>query len=244
MPKLDSAPRTPGDWEFDVAAMASALVHEIKNPLSTIKINAQLLVEDSPEPETPREERGARRLQVISSEIQRLERIVQSFLRFTEHHELNLDPSNLNTLFEELAESIGAEAASVDVHVRLGLDQTVEPFAFDSDLIRQVFLNLAQNALHAMESQASGELMLRTHLASEDGRDYVVGEVIDTGPGMTEHALGKIFELYFSTREEGNGLGLSVSKRIVEEHGGFIRVESEEGKGSRFSVFLPLKHHG
>ena len=218
--------------------MAGSLVHEIKNPLSTLNINAQLLLEEWKTPSSPREERAVKRLKVMVSEVERLERILQSFLRFTEHHEINLKPGSLNDLFEDLAEFIEPEARSKGIQVRLGLDPSLKEFPFDADLVRQVFLNLVLNAKHAMEA-GGGELILRTRLVDRGGKTWVVGEVIDTGKGIAAHLREKIFRLYFSTKKGGSGLGLATSKRIAEEHGGFIEVESEEGKGSQFSVYLP-----
>ena len=227
-----------GDWDIDVAAMAGSLVHEIKNPLSTLNINAQLLLEEWKSPSTPREARAVKRLRVMVAEVGRLERILQSFLRFTERHELDLKPGSFNDLLEELAEFIGPEAEALGIRVRLGLDPALGKFAFDADLVRQVFLNLVLNAKHAME-KGGGELILRTRLAERGGKAWAVGEIIDTGRGIPPHLREKIFHLYFSTKKDGSGLGLATSKRIAEEHGGFIEVESEEGKGSQFSVFLP-----
>lgn len=242
--KTIAAARRPGEWEIDVAAMAGSLVHEIKNPLSTIHINCQLLLEDYPEPQTPREERTLRRLKVISSETQRLEQVVQAFLRFTERHELRREPSDLNALLEDLAEFVSPEAERGNVRVRLGLAPELPRCAFDPELVRQVFLNLVQNALQAMSPMGGGELIFRTRSEEIDGRRWVAGEVIDTGPGISERGLEKLFELYYSTRENGSGLGLAISKRIVDEHRGFLKVDSEEGKGSRFSVYLPLEREG
>jgi signal transduction histidine kinase len=225
--------------------MAGSLVHEIKNPLSTININAQLVLEDWKNESTPKEQRTVKRLSVVSSEIQRLERIIQTFLRFTERHELNLRVSSLNQLLEELGEFVAEEAAKLDIRLRLGLDEGLEDFPFDSDLIRQVFLNLLQNAEQAM-AQKSGELIVKTRREVIDAIPHAVAQVIDTGPGISERGLEKIFDLYYSTKEAGSGLGLAISKRIVEEHGGFFQVESEEGRGSQISVYLPMERtaHG
>lgn len=228
------------DWDVDVAAMAGSLVHEIKNPLSTLNINAQLLLEDWKDSQTPREERSKRRLRVIASEVQRVERIIQTFLRFTEKHELTLAETDFNRMLGDLAEFVEPEAECSGVRIRLGLDRAIEPFAFDADLIRQVFLNLVQNARQAMEG-SGGELIIRTHLQQRGGAAWVVCEVIDTGPGIPERNVEKIFDLYYSTRDGGSGFGLAISKRIVEEHGGHIEVESEPGKGSRFAVCLPIQ---
>ncbi|MBI4601097.1 MAG: two-component sensor histidine kinase [Planctomycetes bacterium] len=228
------------DWGVDVAAIAGSLVHEIKNPLSTLNINAQLLLEDWKDAEKPRELRTVRRLKVMISELERLERILQSFLRFTERHELSLQPSSLNSLLEEVVELVGAQLAQGAIQLRLWLDPGLKVFPFDPDLMRQVVLNLILNARHAMAGKG-GELILRTRTVARDGHPWAVCEVIDTGHGVPPHLREKIFDLYFSTRKDGSGLGLATSKRITEEHGGFIELETEEGKGSQFSVFLPME---
>lgn len=232
--------RNAGDWDVDVAAMAGSVVHEIKNPLSTLSINAQLLLEEWSEASTPRELRTVKRLKVMASEVERLESIIQSFLRFTEHHELNLQETSLNRLIEDLAEFITPEAQRHHVATRLGLDPKLPRFRFDEALMRQVLLNLILNAVRAME-EGGGELILRSRRETKDGRAWAVVDVVDTGVGMSPQVREKIFNLYYSTRKDGSGLGLATSKRITEEHGGFIEVESAEGKGSQFSVFLPLR---
>src|ERR1051325_10207410 len=101
------APRKPPDWRVDMTLLAGSLVHEIKNPLSTLNINAQLVLEDWKDAKEPRELRTVKRLKVILGEIERLEGIVQAFLRFTEHHQLLLKESRLNEVVEELVELIG-----------------------------------------------------------------------------------------------------------------------------------------
>jgi two-component system sensor histidine kinase HydH len=221
--------------------MAGSLVHEIKNPLSTMNINAQLLLEDWKDGATPKEQRTVKRLKVMISEVDRLERIMQSFLRFTEHHTLKLEVTSLNDCLEDLVEFIQPEAQKRKVEVRYWLDPALDPFPFDPDLVRQVFHNLILNALHAMEEKG-GELILRTRSVERNGISWAVGDVIDTGCGIAPHIRDKVFDLYFSSRMDGNGLGLSTSKRITEEHGGFIEIDTEVGKGSQFSVFLPRRH--
>ena len=229
-----------GDWEVDVAAMAGSVVHEIKNPLSTLSINAQLLMEEWSDASTPRELRTVKRLKIMASEVHRLEAIIQSFLRFTERHELDLRETSLNALLEDLEEFITPEANRNQVATRLGLDAGLGPFVFDPALIRQVLLNLILNGIHAMEDEG-GELILRSRRETRDGQPMAVVDVVDTGIGMRPEVQDKVFDLYFSTRQDGTGLGLATSKRITEEHGGFIEVQSERDKGSQFSVFLPLK---
>ncbi|HVR74677.1 MAG TPA: ATP-binding protein [Planctomycetota bacterium] len=232
--------RQARDWAIDVAAIAGSLVHEIKNPLSTLKINAQLLLEDWRDGTQPRELRTIRRLKIIIAEVERQERILQSFLHFTERHELNLKPASLNDLLEDLVEFMNPQLVRKGIQVRLGLDPALDLFPFDTDLIRQVFLNLILNAQSAMEEKG-GDLIIRSRRSERDGQSWAVGEVIDTGHGIPPEVRQKVFNLYYSTRKEGTGLGLATSKRITEEHGGFMEVESEVGKGSQFSVYLPLE---
>ena len=219
--------------------MAGSLVHEIKNPLSVINLNAQLLQEEWKDAETPKEQRALKRFETMAAEVQRVERIIETFLRFTERHELSLESRNLNEMLEDLGESVADEAERSGVQIRLGLLTALESFPFDIGLLRQVFLNLVQNACQAMSADG-GELILKTDRTARDGVEYAVGEVIDTGPGIESDKLERIFELYYSTRNRGSGYGLAISKRIVEEHGGFIEVQSAVGKGSQFSVYLPL----
>lgn len=229
-----------GDWPVDVAAIAGSVVHEIKNPLSTLSINAQLLLEEWKDAPTHREKRTVERLKVMASEIERLEAVVQTFLRFTEHHELHLQPYSLNELLADLETFVAPQARQKSVATRLGLDPELSPFLFDRDLMHQVFLNVILNAVHAM-SDEGGDLILRSRLVERNGSMWAVGDVVDTGPGISSRVRDKIFDLYFSTRADGSGLGLATCKRITEEHGGFIEVESDEGKGSQFSVFLPYR---
>lgn len=233
---VSASPKKAG---VDVSAMAGSLVHEIKNPLSVINLNAQLLQEEWKNAATPKEQRALKRFETMAAEVQRVERICDTFLRFTERHELILEVRNLNELLEDLAELVAAEAERSGVQIRLGLLPGLEPFTFDLDLLRQVFLNLVQNACQAM-SATGGELILKTDRVERDGVEYAVGEVIDTGLGIEHDKLERIFELYYSTRKGGSGFGLAISKRIVEEHRGFIDVQSAAGKGSQFSVYLPL----
>lgn len=232
--------RKPGDGSLDVAAIAGSLVHEIKNPLSTLNINAQLLLEDYRDATSPRDLRAMRRLKVMIAEVERLERIMNAFLRFTERHELNVRPSDLNALLEELVEFVRPKARQKGIEVWFWAERGLPPVPMDPDLMRQVFLNLALNAQSAMEDKG-GELILRTRLVEREGRPWAVADVIDTGHGIPPQVRHKLFNLYFSTKKDGTGLGLSTSKRITEEHGGFIEVESEPGKGSQFSVFLPVE---
>lgn len=228
--------RELGSWDQDVAALAGSLVHEVKNPLSTLNINAQLLLEEWHEPDTPREKRMVKRLGVMIAEIERIEKIINSFLRFTEPKVLESAPGDVNTMLMNLLESNaeGLDRKGIRVHFHPGDELgTVD---FDDNLLRQCFLNLLRNAEQAMPD--GGELIIRTQ-DSEAG-DEVIVEVIDTGGGIPEDRLAKVFRPYFSSKPDGTGLGLPTTLRIIRGHGGHISVESEEGLGCRFMVSLPV----
>jgi two-component system, NtrC family, sensor histidine kinase HydH len=239
-PAQAGAVRKAADWRVDVAAVAGSLVHEIKNPLSTLNINAGLLLEDWKDAREPRELRTVKRLKVMQGELARLQGIVESFLRFTERHELLLREGRLNDVVGELIEFIGPDAAKKNIQVRARLDPDLEPFPFDRDLLKQVLLNLVLNAEQALEPKGGGELILITRREEGPGGRWAAFDCIDTGIGIPERVRERLFRLYFSTKPDGSGLGLATSKRIVEEHGGSIEVRSEPGKGSQFTIRLPM----
>ncbi len=234
-----SAGKRPGEqisqWQADVAAIAGSLVHEIKNPLSTLSINTQLLLEEWANAREARELRTVKRLTLMRTELKRLEEILRSFLSFTQRYEIKCEEASVNDVLDEVIELVTESLARAKIQVRKSLDPHVPRFAFDDGLIRQVFMNLVKNAEEAMPE--GGELIIKTAYEAPN----VVIEVIDTGMGIPSYQLSRLFGLYFTTKAEGSGLGLAWSRRIAREHGGDITVQSEEKKGSRFTVRLPVR---
>jgi two-component system sensor histidine kinase HydH len=218
----------------EISQLAGGLAHEIRNPLSTLSLNLDLLAEDFQSAETSRDRRALQRVQRLRHEVDRLQGIVESFLRFARVQDLKLEPTDLNAIADELRDFYEPQAASHGIVIRTQFAQGLPPVRLDVDLFKQALLNLVLNAQHAMP--AGGELILTTR---RDG-NWVVLDVIDTGLGMTEEVRERIFEAYFSTRPGGSGLGLPTTRKIVEAHGGAILVQSEPGKGSQFSIRLPL----
>ncbi len=225
----------PSGWQVDIAAMAGSLVHEIKNPLSTLKLNTELLIEDWRNATGPREVRTVRRLHTMLAELKRLEDVIHSFLSFTQRHELRLEPTSVNDLLEHIIDLVGEASKRRGIQVRKSLDPGVPEILLDPSLMQQAFMNLVTNAQEAMPD--GGELIIKSRA---DG-DWIVVDVIDTGTGIPTHQIERIFDLYFSTKEGGNGLGLARCRRIVQEHGGTIEVKSEVGRGSQFTVKLPVR---
>jgi two-component system, NtrC family, sensor histidine kinase HydH len=218
----------------EISQLAGGLAHEIRNPLSTVSLNLDLLAEDFQKPETPRDRRVLQRVERLQHEVYRLRDILENFLRFARVQELGLASTDLNKIVGELCDFYEPTAASKGIVIRTFLTPDLPSIRIDADLVKQALLNLVLNAEHAMPS--GGELMLTTR--RENGS--VVLDVIDTGVGMTEEVRGRIFDAFFSTRPAGSGLGLPTARKIVEAHAGTIQVQSEPGKGSQFTVRLPV----
>ena len=219
----------------ELGTLTGGLAHEIKNPLSTIQLNLQLLREDLPDPDDdPAYRRTVNRLTTVQKEASRLRDILDDFLRYAGKMELVKKPTDVRHLLEEMVDFFHPQAQLQRVQLRLGGAQEGPLIvALDERLMKQALLNLLINALQAMPD--GGELILSAW--SEGGRAKI--EVTDTGKGIEPEAIGQIFNAYYSTKKGGHGLGLAITKRIVEEHGGEIHVFSELGKGTDFRIELP-----
>jgi signal transduction histidine kinase len=222
----------------ELGTLTGGLAHELKNPLSTIQLNLQLLREDLPDDDDPAHGRLVRRLSTVQKEAGRLRETLDEFLRYAGKMELHKRPIDVQAMLEELVDFFSPQAQVQ--HVRLRLNRPENPAGrlvvpLDERLIKQAVLNLLINALQAMP-ESGGEVILS---ARQDGRKAVI-EVIDTGRGIDPEGLRHVFDAYYSTKKGGTGLGLAISKRIAEEHGGRLTAVSAPGKGSVFSLELPL----
>ncbi len=240
----------------ELGTMTGGLAHEIKNPLSTIGLNVQLLQEDlghmaedqALEP-THIEALGriSRRLESLSRESYRLRDILEDFLRFAGRVELDLQPTDLHAMIEELVDFFEPQARQAGINLRTQLSADNPVVEADASLLKQALLNLLINAVQAMthareKEQPHGgadELIIRTERRRSPGGQEFCIHVIDTGPGMAEDVAEKIFQPYYSTKRGGSGLGLPTSRRIVEEHGGHITVHTAPGRGTDFMLSLP-----
>jgi two-component system, NtrC family, sensor histidine kinase HydH len=216
----------------EIAQLAGGLAHEIRNPLSTLQLNMQLLAEELQNPETPRERRALQRVERLHHEVERLHSILENFLRFARIQDLDLRPADLNAIVEELCDFYEPHAATKAIVIRTHFAGDLPRVMLEPDLFKQALLNLVLNAEHAMP--CGGELILTTR---RDGQAVVL-DVIDTGVGMTDQVRSRIFDAFFSTRPQGSGLGLPTTRKIIEAHRGTIHVQSEPGKGSRFTIRL------
>ncbi|WP_435016006.1 sensor histidine kinase [Tundrisphaera sp. TA3] len=218
----------------EIAQLAGGLAHEIRNPLSTMGLNLDLLVEDFRGAETARDRRVLQKLERVRRETERLQDIVDDFLRFAKVQDLQTEPADLNAVVDDLRDFSEPQALAQGVVMRTQYEPGLPRVPLDVGLFKQALWNLIRNAQHAMPD--GGELMLQTH---RDG-DFAVLDVTDTGVGMTPEVAARIFDAFYSTRPGGSGLGLPTTRKIVEAHGGTLSTESEPGQGSRFTVRLPL----
>jgi len=218
----------------ELATLAGGLAHEIRNPLSTIRMNLELLAEDlEEEEEVSAARRMLQRVQKLQTECLNLEGVLDAFLQFARAGQLNLEAASLNDEVDDFLKFLAAQAEETSVELRPHFDANLPSVQIDKRLLRQVLGNLARNALQAMPEGGTRELLTMVR----DGD--IVLEVIDTGEGMDEATVAKMFQAFFSTRSGGSGLGLPTVRRIIEAHNGRISCDSAPGRGTRFTISLP-----
>jgi signal transduction histidine kinase len=219
-----------------IGEMAAAIAHELNNPLTTVTGFTELILEsmseDSPEFED---------LTLVLKEAQRSRSVVRRLLDFSRQGEIMQVESDVNEVISMALALIHHIAQTSGIEIRVEMWDDLPLISIDRNQIQQVFLNLIHNAIQAMPD--GGELLLQTLLENQEDVDWVAVIVKDTGVGISKKDLDKVFEPFFTTKPsgEGTGLGLSVSYSIVSGHGGHIDVESKKGKGSTFTVWLPVK---
>jgi two-component system NtrC family sensor kinase len=215
--------------------LAAGVAHEINNPLAVIRGNAELLQDEIPAPSEEREE-----VEAIMVEVERIERIVSNLRVFSRSGLQRVSRFSLGGLLDDILDQIGHQIALDPFRIVRGYwggDVEVEG---DRDQLRQVFTNLIINGLQAMED--GGVLKLDLSRNQTDG--YVAIMIEDSGCGIPQEHLEKLFTPFFSTKSRGTGLGLAVSYGIIKDHGGNIRVENSTKQGTIFSVHLPINQPG
>lgn len=243
------AGREPGGANplVELSVLTGGLAHEIRNSLSTMTVNLQLLDEDwgridaSPadDAELAREalevaRRGRKRIGTLLVEARRLESILNDFLQFVNLRAMNLRVADLAQVVGDVAEFFRPQAESNGIALSLSTPDGPLPCRVDVNLIKQAILNLLLNAQQAMPE--GGSLDIRVERAGTDAHIMVR----DTGVGIEPENVSRVFEAYYSTRKAGTGLGLPTTRRIVEEHGGRVDVESTPRQGTVITICLPL----
>ncbi len=228
----DAATRGELAAQLDVAGRLTALsqltrgvAHEIKNPLNAITLHLEVL--------RSRLDEEAPELAVIAAEISRLDRVVKSFLDFNRPVEPRMRPLDMNEIVRDVSSLLRPDAASRHVDIELDLANRPAIVNGDRDLLKQAVMNVVMNGIEAMKN--GGSLIVRTQL--RDGRIEIT--VTDSGPGIPPEVKDKIFNLYFSTKPQGSGIGLAMAFRFVQLHDGRIDFSSELGSGTTFRFSFP-----
>ena len=217
----------------ELGNLAATVAHEIRNPLNSVSMGLQRLkAEFSPHED---HEEYARFLNLMQGEVQRLNSIVEQFLSLARPLTLHREEISVQEFLHELTTLVAGDANSSSVEIELKVSSRLPPLQADRNYLKQLLLNLILNGVQAMPQ--GGKLTLA---AQAQGHQLVL-TVQDEGTGIEPETLKKIFEPYFTTKSNGSGLGLSIARRIAEEHGGSLTVESQLGRGSRFQVLLPLE---
>lgn len=229
----DSYERLMAQYQ-ELAQLAGELAHEIKNPLSVIRMNMDLLAEDFRDAATHHERRALRTIDTVRSQCTRLENLLRDFLKFSTMRRLQLRPGSLNEQLERILDFYAPHARELGVEITKYLDPDLPSIRLDIESLEASLMNLVKNAIEAMPD--GGQLTARTRVT----RNGVALDLIDTGCGMEVSTAMHMFEPFFSTKEGGSGLGLPTAKKIIEAHGGRIDVQSELNHGTQFTLEFPV----
>jgi signal transduction histidine kinase len=224
----------------EIARLAGGLAHEVKNPLSTIRLNMGLLEEDVEElDDSPQQRRVLKRIEIVKRETLRLEDLLNEFLNFTRTQSLELNPVDANSELKEVLEFFRPQAKAANIEILEYFANDLPTIRIDKRSFDRAILNLLLNAYQAIKGKESddskGEIVIRTRPCGSE----VAIDLIDSGSGMSDETLQKIFDPFFSTKTGGTGLGLPTVRKVIEGHGGRIAIQSEVGRGTQFTLTFP-----
>jgi PAS domain S-box-containing protein len=217
-----------------ITLLAAGVAHEIGNPLNSLNIHLQLMERELKRLPAAQAERVREDLRVARDEIARLDQIINQFLRAIRPTQPELQPTTVDDVIAETLALMEPEITDRDILVEQELAKGLPRILLDRAQLKQAFYNVIKNALQAMRS--GGILRIRTE--ADDA--HVTISFIDSGHGIAPEQIGRLFEPYFTTKQNGTGLGLMIVQRIVREHGGTIEVESDKDRGTTFRIKLPM----
>jgi signal transduction histidine kinase len=217
-----------------LGTLTAGLAHEIRNPLVAVKTFLQLLPEKFDD-----EEFRNYFLTVASAEVERISSLITELLDFARPSEPQLREENINEIMEKMITLITTETKKKNLKINKQLAENLPLIQIDKDQIKQVFLNILLNAVQATPENGEIAVVSRSFTKNQE-ETFLQVEIRDTGSGIHPQDLEHIFTPFYTTKSQGSGLGLSISHQIVEEHHGYIEVESLVGKGTAFTINLPL----
>jgi two-component system, NtrC family, sensor histidine kinase HydH len=221
-----------------IGEMSAGLAHEIRNPLAGIKGAAQYLQGESISGEM------AELVEVIVSEVDRLNIVVSQFLDYARPYDIRPEPTDVRSLLRHVVDLVRAQGVPSALTLEFEAEPNLPELELDRDKVKQVLLNLVQNAVQATGAEGVVQVRAREGLLRNPGHrgePALVLTVTDTGPGIAQETIDKLFIPFFTTKHDGTGLGLAISQRLVEAHGGEVGVRSRLGSGTTFTVRLPLR---
>jgi signal transduction histidine kinase len=214
--------------------LAAGVAHEIRNPLNAIGMGLQRLKREFPPQDESQKEEYVSFTEVIFKEIRRVNEIIEEFLTLSRPFQLDLKISSLQEILKNLMTLFQEEASSQGIHFQEEIDSHLPMIKIDPERLTQALINIMKNGIEAMEQ--GGILRIEAH----SFKDRVEVSISDSGPGIPPDQMGKIFNYYYTTKEKGVGLGLPIAHRIIEAHGGFLKVESQAGVGTKVTIALPI----
>ena len=218
-----------------VGKLAAGMAHSIRNPLTSVKMRLFSLDRTLDLSATQKED-----FEVISDEIRHIDTIVQNFLEFSRPPKLKMQKVSPSEVVDMTLQMLKHRLESYDVEIKLDRRQPLPEIQADPEQLKEVLVNLIVNAYEAMERSGTIEIREEEIKTESGGRMIMIG-LTDNGPGIPEAIKDKVFQPFYSTKEEGTGLGLSICARIIEEHGGTLELTSVEGKGTTFTIEIPVK---
>ena len=213
--------------------LAAGVAHEIRTPLNSLAINIQMLHKELSNISCSKADVILKTISVVGHEVDRINNVMEEFIRFAKVPQPKFILHDINAVVRDVADLIEPVALSAKINFRLTLNN-IQPVRIDPEQIKQVLLNIYQNSIQAMPE---GGLLLTE--AMEENRKAII-RITDTGKGISPDDLADIFTPFFSTKEGGLGLGLSIVQRIIDEHGGEMHIRSEMNKGTVFEITLPM----
>lgn len=214
--------------------LARNMAHELRNPLNSLGLNLELLYDEFENlPEKSREE-AAEIISILKKQVRRLSEIAGSYREVAKIPPLNLVESDIKKIVTDLARFLKGEALSKGISINVEGNGNIPNLLIDADYIREAILNLMRNAIEAMPEGGN----LTIHLITEENGQVFI-QVKDTGIGIEKEHQKKIFDLAYTTKKNGSGLGLPLVKQIIQQHGGSVHLESELSKGTTFTLQLP-----
>jgi signal transduction histidine kinase len=218
-----------------VGRLSLKVAHEVRNPIAAIELNAEMVGDIVREHAGPEMEEAASLVNAIRDQVNTLDALTEEYLAFARFPRPHYEDDSVNEMVVSLVEFVRPLATRQGIALHVSLDAAVPPMAIDRTLLRQAVLNLVKNGLEVLAQ--GGALTVATRRVD----DTVEIVVTDSGPGIPAEVGARLFEQFFTTKPQGTGLGLYITRQIVEEHGGHLRWMSAPGSGATFVAALPIK---